>query len=1380
MGAERAAARKQGEWKKADAIRQTLDEAGFQTQDHVDGSYSIVCIRSKLQAQLDAEKRHILKVYTRGEFTIGNKVSGCGGIAILLRRAAKKDNLPQLTRLLRAALLVLLEEEDVPTTTTTTTTTPTIKERKLQLSSAVLNIGNLNHKCALHFGAQNAGPNMVRFLLRNGADVNSNCLRGQTPICFAIAKRRYRNVEVLLEAGATLHVRTVLGETPLDLARVHIEAPRMDLLQRLELHFINENTEKGNDEQKGNRGNKGTREWLDFTTNPMAILNQCSHAWGCKNCQQNARAMARGDSPTITSTGSGKRRLNKHDDIDDDEEQQHQQDKQDKQGNTNNRDETVEGDADEQWDKWVEHSKCLESGLPSKIRKAAASPDPLPLQILLKGVKEANHAGASTWHRYLHTQNTNNSKQKDSAPYYLTSEQQRQQQPLLPYSTIVESPSPGSGRTALMLAAWRGCVENVQLLLEEGAEINRYTQRSGNYGKTPLFYACTRCRDDIVLFLLKAGASVLIVNNKGQTPRSLAVSHLTQETLDILTTYEEKELAQYATDNNTATTTTTVLQSSTSMKSKKGNVKRNDNCRKVEEEAKNKNEQGWLNFRASHSDGVAYGDLDIRFLDYDNIVGQRGWDDDGSTRVGTYGPMFSEYLNRNVVLEGSTGGGRTWKTDQNIEREKQHGVLKATTGDVCIRPTTRYKTRLPHAPGAKQIHETRLPHAQHVRGKEDGKKVQAQQAQQVHQEKTQLRQQVHEKQTHKKTTIQNQRTMLPWVVAWMKQVEERKTNGTKEEKQIREFINERTRQEEERQRVSMKDRLLKSFWKNSNETTVSAVVAATDTNDANDANDANGSVVGATATNKHEQVKAERINIARKIGLHICTSIKYDLGGRKNRSRPPWVVNTADATQDGDQNRNGGGEASYQYLKQQVTAALCDLIQSDQEQKEEEQKNQENQENQENGFSVYEIVSTFLAALDLSVVRQVTRALQEKDTEDRQRMSSGEGNGTNLKTNKRHRSNVRGYNERSTSLSKTTKRNVKIMTKLFRNAFFKALATESEGSGVYALIREIAPHWSSVDPTIQGILMKWFIYGAQEDPIEDPINFSNFLSGLPKDIQFEMTTGLAGTSKRVKFTNVGSAVSVTPDSVLSKATCYVKWEDSIVVNSFNQQHQQIADSLCAVKEGSNATTGGEQPMYYSLRDDVLPYVLVQSLAAIDATKVQLQQALQDQKTLLLGVDSEWGEDGRGCTLVQIGTVHHVWLLDLMCTRSATNQEISKAMLQLLGWIFEQATIIKLGFSFDHDLEQLEMLLPDIKHRSVNICDLQQAQPVQQVHATPLDRRHLHVGLSTAVEQYLGLPLDKREQCSEWCQRPLRPTQLSYAALDAVVLVDLAFAMHGTA
>ena len=155
---------------------------------------------------------------------------------------------------------------------------------------------------------------MVRFLLRNKANVNANCLRGQTPICFAIAKRRYRNVEILLEAGATLHVRTVLGETPLDLARAHIEPPRADLLHRLEAHFEQESLDPNT-------------KWINFTNNEDAIKNQCDHAWGCKNCQDNARAMARGESTIVTSMGAGGRRRNNHDedaaagdDDDDDDE----------------------------------------------------------------------------------------------------------------------------------------------------------------------------------------------------------------------------------------------------------------------------------------------------------------------------------------------------------------------------------------------------------------------------------------------------------------------------------------------------------------------------------------------------------------------------------------------------------------------------------------------------------------------------------------------------------------------------------------------------------------------------------------------------------------------------------------------------------------------------------------------------------------------------------------------------------------------------------------------------------------------------------------------------------------------------------------------------
>jgi ankyrin repeat protein len=470
---------------------------------------------------------------------------------VLLRRAAKKDNLPLLKRTLRAAIGYFEEKEKdgeagrmkgvvqpaagaapltppaAPpaagcTASSTTTTTNTAA-----CSGLLLNIGNVNNKTALHFAAQNAGPNMLRFLLRHGADANAHCTRGQTPICFAIAKRRYRNAEVLLEAGASLLVRTVLGETPLDLAIAHVALPRRDLVLRMQEAFRRE--------IEANMESSSTADsiWHDFTGNEAAILNQLDHARSCENCQANARALGRGGQISITSVGSGKRRTRRHFDFDFD-------DASDDDGSTGHIDDSKTPDLtataglnsllalqrtneaqqqtatalqpDQGRSRRVQKSRCAAMEYTQrhgKVRKAAANSngDASDLRDLLQHGRDKWGRGHSN------------------------------------YALLVESPSPGSGRTALMMAAWRGHVHNVALLLDEGASIDRYTKRSGNYGKTPIFYASTRCRDDVVLLLLSRGANVLIVNNKGQTPRSLAVSHLSKETTEQVARVESEQLA---------------------------------------------------------------------------------------------------------------------------------------------------------------------------------------------------------------------------------------------------------------------------------------------------------------------------------------------------------------------------------------------------------------------------------------------------------------------------------------------------------------------------------------------------------------------------------------------------------------------------------------------------------------------------------------------------------------------------------------------------------------------------------------------------------------------------------------------------------------------
>ncbi len=48
----------------------------------------------------------------------------------------------------------------------------------------------------------------------------------------------------------------------------------------------------------------------------------------------------------------------------------------------------------------------------------------------------------------------------------------------------------------------------------------------------------------------------------------------------------------------------------------------------------------------------------------------------------------------------------------------------------------------------------------------------------------------------------------------------------------------------------------------------------------------------------------------------------------------------------------------------------------------------------------------------------------------------------------------------------------------------------------------------------------------------------------------------------------------------------------------------------------------------------------------------------------------------------------------------------------------------------------------------------------------------HKGLSGLTAAVLGRPLQKAEQISDWSRRPLRPSQLTYAALDAFVGLEI--------
>lgn len=170
-------------------------------------------------------------------------------------------------------------------------------------------------------------------------------------------------------------------------------------------------------------------------------------------------------------------------------------------------------------------------------------------------------------HKRLHR--AAGSKDPTILPAFLLNEANRRNPPIRGDDTSHD------GRSALHLACWTGSIHNVKLLLEDmGCNINVIATRPHNYGKSPIFFAATRGREDVMNILLDRGANVLIVNNKGQSVFSIAMSHFDQDG-PLLRRIKEMEVQQQ--DANLPL------------------------C-------------GWVDYTKTHSDGNIYGDLDLRFL----------------------------------------------------------------------------------------------------------------------------------------------------------------------------------------------------------------------------------------------------------------------------------------------------------------------------------------------------------------------------------------------------------------------------------------------------------------------------------------------------------------------------------------------------------------------------------------------------------------------------------------------------------------------------------------------------------------------------------------------------------------------------------------------
>ena len=234
-----------------------------------------------------------------------------------------------------------------------------------------------------------------------------------------------------------------------------------------------------------------------------------------------------------------------------------------------------------------------------------------------------------------------------------------------------------------------------------------------------------------------------------------------------------------------------------------------------------------------------------------------------------------------------------------------------------------------------------------------------------------------------------------------------------------------------------------------------------------------------------------------------------------------------------------------------------------------------------------------------------------------------------------------------------------------------------------------------------------------------------------------------------------------------------------------------------------------------------------------ASLMKAQERLEMEGELsIVGLDLEW-RDPRPAALLQLGfQFHRVLLIDVLpclndleaaTARTTTTTTLAQStsythqLTQFLNNLLTNSIVV--GYGFLNDIQRLGRALPLLRPSSfeMNVVDLSLVNTktssllemlcpaaYQEYQAGPPPKKgrgggggaggrrrqnkskgkgkgkgkgKKHVawctmGLSGLVEKSFGKPLSKAEQCSNWERRPLTKSQRKYAAMDAMILVEL--------
>jgi len=182
-----------------------------------------------------------------------------------------------------------------------------------------------------------------------------------------------------------------------------------------------------------------------------------------------------------------------------------------------------------------------------------------------------------------------------------------------------------------------------------------------------------------------------------------------------------------------------------------------------------------------------------------------------------------------------------------------------------------------------------------------------------------------------------------------------------------------------------------------------------------------------------------------------------------------------------------------------------------------------------------------------------------------------------------------------------------------------------------------------------------------------------------------------------------------------------------------------------------------------LDPEALHYPLHPSTIHFISTEADLAE-IDLEASDLLGFDCEWKAgltrlQKHPVALFQIATRENTYLLDMLSLAA------SPILDSKLSALFLNPRVVKLGLSFDGDRKQLLRSYPLVSAFHLPIQAYVDLQLLYK-HAFPAEGGS--GGLAMLTKRFLGVKLCKAEQVSNWARRPLRSSQVHYAALDSMV------------